>query len=276
MTRAHRLAILGSLVLASALAPAAGSTVTSATFTFDFITDPGDLADGSDFDVVGVGPIDDGSACDQVAMVMVDATGTPTDVDSFCLDLVMGQGGSDGDYGSFETGYVPVAGPVTYALFDLTAADLAALTGFGDSQQEFFDYVVANCTLLGEATVPVQGLASTTPFAFAAATGAHQCYQTRDLKSPKFAAVDDLAVADEFATGAVDVKKPYRVCAPAGVDGAAIAPSAAHLCCYKIKGAKLPAAEDLQIEDGFGTHQVEIRVPKEICTACTTTGLPLP
>lgn len=276
MTRAHRLAILGSLVLASALAPAAGSAVTSATFSFDFVTDPGDVADGPDFDVVGIAPIDDGSACDVVAMVMVDPTGTPTDVDVFCLDLVMGQGGSDGDYGSLASLYVPVAGPVTYALFDLTAADLTALMGISDADQAYFDYVVANCAFLAEGTVPVQGLPGVLPFSFAAATGAHQCYQTKDLKSPKFAPVDDVAVADEFATGAVDVKKPYRVCAPAGLDGAAIAPGAPHLCCYKIKGAKLPAAEELDIEDGFGAHRVEIRVPKEICTACTAVGPTLP
>jgi len=274
MHRARTLAVLCSLALAGALAPAASVAVTSATFTFDFTSDPGDVGDGPDFLVTGVGPIDDGLACDQVVMIMVDPTGTVTDVDGFCLDLVTGLGGSDGDYGSFGTGYVPVQGPVTYALFDLTAADIAALAAFNDTQQEFVDYVLANCTFLAEGTFPVPGLPGVTPFSFAAATGSYQCYQGKDLKSPKFAPVDALAVADEFAASTIEVKKPYQICAPAGLDGAAI-PTAPHLCCYKMKGTKLPAAEDLQIEDGFGTHQVQIRVPKTLCTACTAGGIPI-
>ena len=126
--------------------------VSSASFVFDFVTDPGDSADGPDYNVVGTDPVDDGSGCggDSVVMVMVDPTGTPVDVDSFCLSLIGGTGGSDGDYGSFGMGYTPVSSPITYALFDLTPADLAALSGFGDSDQEYFDYVVANATCLTE------------------------------------------------------------------------------------------------------------------------------
>jgi hypothetical protein len=149
--RTFRAAI--ALLLTVSLAMVIGGSalaVDSATFVFDSTTDPGDVADGPDYNVTGVAPIDDGSGCDAVVMVMVDPTGTPTDVDSFCLALATGLGGSDGDYGSFETSYVPVSSPITYALFDLTAADLAALSGFGDSDQEYFDYVVANATCLTE------------------------------------------------------------------------------------------------------------------------------
>lgn len=139
--------VLSLVVVAPLLA------VTSASFVFDFISDPGDVADGPDYDVTGIGPIDDGSGCDAVVMLMVDATGTPTDVDTFCLSLIDGTGGSDGDYGSFGTGYVPVLSPVTYTLYDINAADIAALTGFGDSDQEYFDYVAANGDCLDEDTV---------------------------------------------------------------------------------------------------------------------------
>ena len=125
----------------------------SASFVFDFVSDPGDVGDGPDYDVTGIGVIDDGGGCDLVVMVMVDATGAPTDVDSFCLSLITGLGGSDGDYGSFGTGYVPTLDPVTYALFDLTAADIAALSGFGDNDQEYFDYVVANTVCLAEQSI---------------------------------------------------------------------------------------------------------------------------
>ena len=135
-----------SAALVLTAAPHAARAVESADFVFDTTTDPVDLADGPDYDVTGVAPVDDtGLSCDVVAMVMVDALGTPVDVDSFCLTVADGTGGSDGDYGSFGAGALPAAGPATYALYDVTAADQAALTalGVGDSDQAYFDYVVA-------------------------------------------------------------------------------------------------------------------------------------
>ena len=277
MRFAHRSLLAAALLALTALVPSVASAVTSATFTFDFTTDPGDVGDGPDYDVTGVGPIDDtGTSCDAVAMVMVDATGTPTDVDSFCLSLLDGTGGSDGDYGSFGTLYVPVEGPATYALYDLTADDLAALTGFADSDQEYFDYVTANSTLLGEGTVPVQGLVSGTPFSFALSGASYQCYQGKDLKSPKFVPVDDVAVADAFGSSAVDVKKPSMVCSPAGVDGAAAPTGVPNVCCYKMKGTKLSPAAEIQTEDSLGTLQLRVQSPKLFCTACTSGPIPLP
>lgn len=170
-TRQTAVAVIILLVLLSMIAVGAVLAATSATITFDFVSDPGDLADGPDFEVTGTGLIDDGSGCggDTVVVVMVDATGTPTDVDSFCLNLVTGTGGSDGDYGSFVTGYLPTAGPVTYAVFDIDAADLAALSGQGENSQAYFDYVVANGTFLTEGYVDVTGLTSGTPYSFMAA-----------------------------------------------------------------------------------------------------------
>ncbi len=139
----------------------------SATFVFDFLTDPYDVADGPDYIVTATDPIDDnGTSCDMMVMIMVDATGTVTDIDTFCVDTTSGTGGSDGDYGSFGSGYLPTAGPATYALFDLTATDLAALLGLGDSDPAYYDYVVANATLLAEGYADVNGLTSGTPYSF--------------------------------------------------------------------------------------------------------------
>lgn len=154
------------LIVLSLTVASSAFAVTSATFVFDFLSDPGDVADGPDYDVTGVGAVDDGSGCggDVVVMVMVDATGTPVDVDSFCLSIPGGTGGSDGDYGSFGTGYTPVSDPITYALYDLSPTDLAALSGFGDSDQEYFDYVVANAVCLDEQFLDEPGYPTTTPY----------------------------------------------------------------------------------------------------------------
>lgn len=68
---------------------------------------------------------------------------------------------------------MPVSSPITYALYDLTAADLAALSGFGDSDQEYFDYVVANATCLSEQFVDETdlGIPTTTPYSLCGGGG---------------------------------------------------------------------------------------------------------
>jgi hypothetical protein len=172
----------------------------SATLTFDFVSDPGDVADGPDFDVVGTGLVDDGSGCDAVVAIIVDATGTYTDIDSFCLSLVGGTGGSDGDYGAFGTGYVPTAGPATYAIFDITAADIATLTGLGlgDNDVAYGDYVVANGTFLTEGYVDVPGLTSGTPFSFVAAPPPTVAGPT--VPGPDMVPISDAAVVGSFVT----------------------------------------------------------------------------
>lgn len=159
--------VVAALVLMSVFGTA--HAVTSATFVFDTVSDPGDLADGPDYHITGIGPIDDGSGCggDTVVMVMVDPLGTPVDIDTLCLNLVTGLGTSDGDYGSGPGGALPAFSPVTYALFDLTAADLANTSGMGgDTDIAYFNYIVANARLLAEKTFAVDGLPSRTPFSF--------------------------------------------------------------------------------------------------------------
>src|SRR5262245_4558949 len=161
--RSHR-SVLGCVLAALVLgvAPAALAAKT-ARFVFDF--DPLDIADGPAYNVTGSGLVDDLGGCDFVVMVMVDATGKPTDVDTICIDLLNGQGNGDGDYGEgVDDGYVPTLGPVTYALFDINEDDVAALTGINDSAPEFFAYVVANGRCLAERFLPVDGVPVGTPF----------------------------------------------------------------------------------------------------------------
>jgi hypothetical protein len=90
-------------VLSAVFTSGPASAATSASITFDFVSDPGDLADGPDYNIVGSGLVDDGGSCDVVVVVMLDATGTYTDIDTICLNLGTGAGGSDGDYGSMST-----------------------------------------------------------------------------------------------------------------------------------------------------------------------------
>jgi hypothetical protein len=160
-----RVLLLSTLLAALTLsAEPEALIIRSATITFDMTTDPGDVLDGPDFDVTVRGPINDGSGCDTVVMIMVDGTGTPTDADSFCLSLTTGQGGSDGDYGSIETLYVPTVGPVTYALYDIDAADIAALSGLGDNNVAYINYVINNGICVTERFHPLPGRANGTPF----------------------------------------------------------------------------------------------------------------
>jgi hypothetical protein len=155
-----RAALAVALLLSGA---AALWALTSATFVFDFAGDPGDNGDGPQYDVTGVGPIDDGTGCDEVVMVMVDPTGAPLDIDPFCLSLVDGTGSDDGDYGTINS---PVASPATYTLFDVDAADVAALSGISQSDPAYIDYLVANADCLTEHTLAVDGLPTDTPFQF--------------------------------------------------------------------------------------------------------------
>jgi hypothetical protein len=58
------------------------------------------------------------------------------------------------------------------------------------------------------------------------------------------------------------VKKPFLICAPADKDGSGIVDPATHICCYKIKGSKLDPPESVEIEDQWGTLQLEVKKPK--------------
>lgn len=259
-----------ALAVTTLVVPGAVSAATSATLTFDFVSDPGDLADGPDYDIVGAGSIDDGGACDVVVIVMTDATGGITDVDTICLNPTSGVGGSDGDYGSFG-GYVPVAGPATYALFDIDASDVTALTGLSDNDQAYVDHVVSKGRFLAEGFVDVAGLTSGRRHSFAPG---FQCYAAKDLKNPPFTPQDDVPVEDGLQTATADLGKLELVCSPADTDGSGIVDANLHLCCYGAKSTKLSPAAVLDTVSGAGDVQAQLSKPDLFCTACAATAAP--
>ena len=115
------------------------------------------------YDVTGIGPVDDGGGCDEVVMVMVDPSGTPVDIDPFCLSVPGGTASDDGDYG---TVFAPTASPITYTLFDVDAADVVVLGGISQSDPAYIEYLVGNATCLAEQTLAVDGLPTADPFQF--------------------------------------------------------------------------------------------------------------
>lgn len=107
----------------------------------------------------------------------------------------------------------------------------------------------------------------------ASALDNYQCYKSKDLKNPKFAATTR-TVSDQFLSGPVDVKKPGLVCAPASIDGSGIADAATHLNCYKVKGPKGTGFQ-ASMTDQFGTVQVAIKKKAAfLCVPATKTLLP--
>jgi hypothetical protein len=101
-----------------------------------------------------------------------------------------------------------------------------------------------------------------------------QCWQVKDLKNPKFEKREGLLLDDQFASGTVYVKKPFLICTPADKNGEGINNPTVHQCCYKIKGAKLDPPANVEIEDQFGTLQLEVKKAKFLCQPCSKTLLP--
>lgn len=100
------------------------------------------------------------------------------------------------------------------------------------------------------------------------------CYKVADLKNPKFAAREGLVVADQLSTRPVDVKKPDLLCIPATQDGAGMGDPATNVCCYKLKGPKLPAPAAAQVSDRYGSLQLKIKKSALLCQPCNQALLP--
>jgi hypothetical protein len=159
----RRFVVLSLVVLIVASGARMVHAASSASFVFVFI-DPGDDADGPQYNITGSGVVDDGNGCDEVVMAMVDATGTLTDMDFPCLDLITGLGNDDGDYGSADNAYVPTLGPVTYALYDIDAADIALLGGLPNDDATGLAFLKANGDCLSEQSLEVDGIPNGTAF----------------------------------------------------------------------------------------------------------------
>jgi len=101
-----------------------------------------------------------------------------------------------------------------------------------------------------------------------------QCYKAKDLKNPKFVATTH-TVTDQFLSGPVEFKKPGLVCAPASIDGSAVADPATHLNCYKVKGPKGVVKPQATMGDQFGTVDVELKTKAAyVCLPATKTLIP--
>jgi len=99
------------------------------------------------------------------------------------------------------------------------------------------------------------------------------CWKFKDLKNPPFVA-QTVQLADQFATATVEVKKPYVLCAPAGVNGSPVSDPSTHQCCYKIKGPKLTPSAHVMTNDQFGSHELEVKKSALLCQSCLKTVLP--
>jgi hypothetical protein len=101
-----------------------------------------------------------------------------------------------------------------------------------------------------------------------------KCYKAKDLKNPKFVKLEGLELEDQFGNDSVKVSKLFFVCAPADKENSGVTDPELHMCCYKIKGTKLEPPEQVEVEDQFGTLQMELKVPQLLCQPCLKTLLP--
>lgn len=101
------------------------------------------------YQVTASGLVDDGGGCDFVTMMMTDATGGITDIDTFCLDSGTGVGSDFTDWGSFESGYVAAVGPITYTVFDTAPGDACNVN---ENSAACAEYLLSGAVLcIGEA-----------------------------------------------------------------------------------------------------------------------------
>ncbi|MFN2427511.1 MAG: IPT/TIG domain-containing protein, partial [Candidatus Binatia bacterium] len=120
------------------------------------------------------------------------------------------------------------------------------------------------------------GTVSDAGSASCAGTSDFQCWATKDLRSPKFTAIDDASVSDELLPGGTaDIKKPAMYCTAADLDATGLVLPGIQQCCYQIKGEKLAVAVPLETEDEIGgTIQVSVQKPRMICTSCAGSVVP--
>lgn len=90
------------------------------------------------------------------------------------------------------------------------------------------------------------------------------CYGVKTSKgSPKFAPIVGVPLADDFTTGAFDVKRLHDLCAPADVDGGTAVDPLTHLVAYAVKAGKgtpkhVPRT-GLVVTDALGTITVDTK-----------------
>jgi cysteine-rich repeat protein len=101
----------------------------------------------------------------------------------------------------------------------------------------------------------------------------YQCYMGTDLKNPKFIK-QPADTADQLTNEVVAVKRLQFVCAPVDKNGEGINDPAAHLACYRVKGAELAALPRVELSTQFQISRLELKKPKLLCAPATKTLLP--
>ena len=77
-------------------------------------------------------------------------------------------------------------------------------------------------------------------------------------------------MADQLeAERTLDVKKPTRLCGPAGVDGAKVVDASAFLACYRVKPARGEPRHTrrtgVHTANAFGAEQIDTVKEEELC-----------
>jgi hypothetical protein len=94
------------------------------------------------------------------------------------------------------------------------------------------------------------------------------CHRAKTSRgTPRFAGVDDVAIATQFETVVIDVRKPRSLCVPTNKNGED--PGAENgverLLCYRIRGKGNPGRIDLFLNNQFGQQTARLGRRKELC-----------
>lgn len=159
-SRKLTLLLVGSSLLLALVIGSVALAASSATIAFL------DSFDQPQFQATGAGLVDEGGGCDYVTMLMADATGGITDIDTVCLDAITGVGDNYTDWGSYDSShsYIPTLGPITYTLFDTALGDICYLD---ENSVACGDYL-QSCAVpsIAEAFYQPASLPAGTPYSF--------------------------------------------------------------------------------------------------------------
>ncbi|MFN2377543.1 MAG: hypothetical protein ABR538_13470 [Candidatus Binatia bacterium] len=101
-----------------------------------------------------------------------------------------------------------------------------------------------------------------------------RCWKVKDLKNPAFVKQTGVVVTDEVASGNVDLTGVSLYCAPAGLDGDAVADPDPRQCCVKAKGDKLDPAVSYNVTGVVGgSLQLQLSKRALVCEQCA--GAPI-
>jgi subtilisin family serine protease len=97
----------------------------------------------------------------------------------------------------------------------------------------------------------------------------YKCYRATMARGETRFARRDVAVADEFASGAVRVLRPAALCVPAAVDGSAVVDAEHYLACYKARDTVRVASRDVVVDNALATHTVGALKGAALCVPST-------